>query len=256
MSLACNECRRDMGPSETFPGREGTFVYPVLLSLVYVPAENGAGYTMKYLKQINGRSLCFECIENQMHSERKEKTIKPVYEAYEAEINLDRIEEDRKGRFLVPEDHVKLLHAYNEYDKRTKEINPECIFCDGEVENGKPFFVPVVIDKVHSEKVLSGLFVPTNYSWSTVKSGSTRFRICFDDFRNHFAKTFESLSYDMTGEINPNIKPNLSELYITPAFEKALEEQTGQSFDEYMDKLIKETGLNNIAILRKLRDKK
>lgn len=253
MSLVCSECNLDMSPSETLPGREGTIVHPCVLSLIYVPLDDGTGYRMGYVEAPQNGSLCFECIERAMPKDRK-PTLDLVYSAFEAEKEFRTIDENQMGRLLPASDIKSLNNAYDKFKKRMETIESGCVLCGNDVENGKPFFVARVIDGAYSEKHLSGLFTKTNYSWSNVKPGLISFGVCFDNFRTHFPFLFERLSYELRGEDNPDSNPNLNEIYISPEFEDALKQQSGRSVDELLNEIIRGLpGVANLRIIRRVR---
>jgi hypothetical protein len=247
MSLSCGECRNVVGPSERLPGREGTLIYTVLQSLVYIPSEEGIRYTLRYVKPgIGGWCLCFACIERQAPAARKERALKPVYDCYEAETLMDRMEE--QGGALL---HQQWSQAYGMFRKKAEAIPSGCLFCEGKVENGKPYFVSRAIDRVYSEKHLSGLFFGEgNYSLSNVRTGETGFRFCFDDFMRHFPVSFEGLGYELLGERNPKERPGQSELHISREAEAAFERETGKSLDDFLKEGI---DADNVKIIREAR---
>lgn len=249
MSLECHECGRSMGPSETLPGREGAMVHPVVPSLIYVPSQKRIDYKLSYIFTPANRSLCFECIENKLPNENKQTVLRGIYDCYEAEMEHKKIDESIKGQLISVGDplNVKEMEALKKCDELSKKVTPDCIFCSGNVRNGKPFFLAATIDRVYSSKNLT---LGTNYSWSDMKTGYTSFRICFDDFRKHFPRCFEQLSYDMLEERNPNIDMGPSEFYISPEFEKALKEETGKTIDDFVNEFAKK-GIKNLRVIRK-----
>jgi len=247
MSLICSECYRDMRPSESLPGREGVFVKPVLMSLVYLSDKEGE-YDLSYLATPAGMSLCFECIEGKL-PEGRMPALKSVYEAYEAETASREIEEEQKGRWVAGKELGLKLDADKRLEKRLKTLERDCLFCDTDVENGLPFFLGNVLDKVYSEQHLT---FGANYSWSENETGSTGFRMCFNDFRQHFPKLFEEFSYMLRGKPNPNLKLPPSTLNISPEFEEALE-RDGKSIDEWINELAKKGNVDNLMIIRRER---
>jgi hypothetical protein len=236
-----------MSPSEEFPGREGTLVHPNLLSFMFLPKKDEkTRFKTGYTESDCNRSLCFECIESTLPKSKK-KNLLAVYNVYQAEINFNEKEEAYNQRFtgkLVNiNNHLALEkdELYENFRKLRKELQEGCLFCNKNVENGNPFFVARVIDKVYSKQHLSGLsFIGTNYSWSNIRTGHTDFRICFEDFEKKFPSTFEQLSYDLIGERNPNFKPEHT-LYLDPSIEIAAIKE-GLNLDDWVKKLKEETG--------------
>jgi len=261
MSLACPECLKDLGPSEDFPGREGTMVHPNLLSLVYtIPKKQDEkpGYVMKYLPIEISTSLCFECIEGQIQAEKRETLLKPIYDCYKAETYWRMVEEQQKGKWCDSSDSRLWIDKHNQFQEKLKALKRTCVFCDSNVKNGFPFFRARVIDKVYSSQHLSGVFQFTNYSFSDMKTGMTNFLICFDDMQSHFPKCFKLLSYSLVGgqRNDPDFKPGPNELYISSEFEKAFESETGKSIDDITKEMILDNkGISNIRIIRKSREK-
>lgn len=246
MSLVCYECHRDMKPSQTFPGREGTLVYPVVHSIVYVPMDGGTSYELTYLKAPDNLAVCFECFEKGI-GEKESSVLKSIYKAYELENDFEIFEEERKLRGLDSNGMESWSKAFNEYKKASDAIRPGCLFCGDDVRNGNPFFIAMVINKVYSSKHLT---FGTNYSWSNMKEGMTGFEICFEDFRKQLPRTFEQLSYSMLGRRNPSQKIEPGELYVSPEVEKAFEQETGETFDDFIDRMMKD-GIDNLRIVRR-----
>ena len=235
MTLCCYECESELGPGTQLPGREGTIVYPVLQSLIYLPTQEGIGYKIGYLVAPNGIALCFKCVEGELLKERRVTAIEPIYDCYETEMNFRMVKKEQERRWSDATDSKRWLSAYNKFKTLSKKLTRNCIFCDSDVKSGRPFFIANAIDRIYSSQHLSGIFVLNNYSWSDIKTGLTKFRVCFDDFRKHFPRTFEQLSYDTLGEKNPNLKQRQSELIIDPSFEKKLFEETGKTVEEFFD---------------------
>lgn len=253
MSLVCNQCNQDMGPSESFPGREGVMVHPIVMALAYLPTSQGLSYQASYLWASQNLSLCFSCIEEKLPEERKSSLIK-VYQAYEDETRLGEIKDQLVGRWVGAREARPWSEAYDKAEASFNALEKECLFCGANVRNGKPYFTAKVIDRVYSRKNLSGIPIPgisgmSNYSWSNMKKGRTFVNFCFDDFRQHFFPLFEGLSHTLTGNRNPNLKPGMNEIYLSPEFEQAFEGQTGKSIDKAIRELSE--GTENLRIIRR-----
>jgi hypothetical protein len=158
------------------------------------------------------------------------------------------VEKEQEGRWIDNNGSKRWVDAYDKFKALSEKLTQNCIFCDSDAKNGRPFFKANVIDRVYSSQHLGGLFFSGNgnYSWSNMKTGSTGFRVCFDDFRKHFPRTFEQFSYNMLGEKNPNLKHRQSELFIDPGVEQAIFEETGKPIDE----LLGEQTMKNLKISR------
>ena len=241
MSLVCNECGEDLGPSKTLPGREGTMVYPSVISLIYLPEKEGA-YTARYLESQCNRSLCFRCISDKLPQERH-NGLNLIYEIYEAETELRKIEKGESGLWIGV-GKTGWSDAYKRFEEKLKKIDDsECLFCNKDVKNGKPFFTAMVIERAYSQQHLSGLFAFTNYSWTNFKVGSTQFRFCFEDFRKNFPRNFEQLSYDMQGIIKPKKDDVIkSELVLEESV--AQEIMNDPKMKKQMDELAEKSGVD------------
>ena len=219
MSLTCNECNQDIQPSTTLPGREGTLVHPNILAFAYTKMPDGKlGYQLTYLEAQENRSLCLECVDKELPAERKENMVK-LYGCYNAETKYRKIEEDQKGKWLDMSDK-SWSEAYRGFERKRDKLDHDCIFCGHDVKGeSRPFFHARTIDRAYSGQHLSGIpAVGLSYSWSNVNEGQTSLRICFQDFMDHFPRTFEQLSYDLTGGQNPNSRPLTNEVYISKEF--------------------------------------
>ena len=151
MSLMCSTCRHDMGPSECFPGREGTMICPRVLALIWPDDESGdEQWGLHYAEVPNNISLCFRCIIAKLPEERR-PILDKVWEAYEAETAYQRAEASEQGQWLSP-DEQKSDKLFETWEEKCKEIPAsQCIFCDGEIPDGQnPYFSACVIDKVYS----------------------------------------------------------------------------------------------------------
>jgi len=255
MSLECQECRQSMGPGKNLPGREGTLVHPSVMSLIYVPGET-LEYQLGYLYAEQNRSVCFQCIENALPKERRGE-LRALYVCYEAEMQWRQanVEAEASLKGFVPLNHPLVearMRAYEKYKKLSDSVAQDCLFCGKAVETGSPFFTARAIDKSYSGQHLSGLGVPENYSWTNLKEGFTKFRICFEDFRRKFPRAFEQLSYDLLGKDNPGVQPQAT-FVITPAFEDAAEAK-GVCIDDLITRL--GDGKMKITVVRAVRPTK
>lgn len=227
MSLCCHNCGQGLGPSDSFPGREGTMVFPNVLSLIWVAEELEPKWSIHYVQPYVDLSLCFECIAKEVPEERQ-NVLGAVYSAYEAEINYRRNEEAEKGKMLSGEDLGRGPRLFDEWEAKAKAIPyHECIFCGTKLPDDKtPYFTAKVIDKVYSEKNLS--WFNTNYSWSNMEIGMTRFNICFKCLKDKFPRLFEDLSYTLRGVAKSNLKDVVkSEVFLTQDIVEGLKKEVG-----------------------------
>ena len=279
MSLICHECESYVGPSEELPGKNCGIVYPTLLSLVYVPLEDDKkgckiGYKLVYQESKTGLALCLRCIETGMpekagmpggiETPKSDKNrvkdrfalLKEVYECYKAETKYKKLETQQRGRWIklgADEDMAK-NKAIDNYLKLVKKlikkgIDKSCIYCSQDVQSTHraPFFVVRLMDRVYCEDKLSGFTDEQNYSCSDLDTGRVSFKICFDDFRQNFPKSFEQISYDLRREENPHETQAPQELHISPEFEQAIEEEGG-NIDSIVDKLQCDPKLNLVVV--------
>jgi len=238
MSLYCYECREELHPSDSFPGREAVLVYPSLLAMVYLPAREKSneisgisGYKLNYLQADANIAICFNCIETRLPPECQ-NILKMIYSACETEIEYNKLELAHIGKWIdeIPEEELKARsNLWDEFKKRDEALPKGCIACGGNVKNGKPFFTAGIIDRVNSRKTS----IVGNYNTTGVRHSMVHFGMCCDDFIKYFPNSFEDFSYTLLGEKNPNFTP-LSEINIGPGFEESFEEQTGKSLDDFL----------------------
>jgi hypothetical protein len=236
-----------MGPSDDLPGREGNLVYPAVSGLVYLPTKEGISYKIKYVYPDVSTSLCFKCIDSKVPQERRE-VLEKVYASYRTETFFKAYQESERGK-LVDCKESKWSEFYDRFKDGLSKLEKDCLFCGDNIENGNPFFIGRVIDKVSSSKNLT---FGVNYSCSNMKMGSTFFRICFDDLRKNFPRVFENLSFSLSGEKNLNFSTKQNEIYIDKELEEAYERETGKKFDEVVRALIQ--GSDNLLIVRESKD--
>jgi hypothetical protein len=247
MSLVCNECGKEMRPSESLPGREGMLVHPVVRALIYVPSKSlkRPSYEMEYMMSQANRSLCFECVEEKLPKGRKSR-LNQIYECYKAETEYKKIKDKHAGKW-VPISDSSQSDAFHDLERKFIALEENCLFCGGDVEKwNKPFFYALAIDKVYSSKNLSGLFQGTNYSFSSLEVGDTYLKFCFDDFRKHFPANFEQLSYDMSRKKNPNRKQGGCEFYISQDIVDECSQKDGKAA-KLLGNLMKES---NVKIIK------
>lgn len=246
MSLVCYECSCDMGPSESLPGREGVFVNPVVLSIVWIPANPNNSekldWLFTYLTSQEDRSLCFKCISSKL-PEHRQQFLNSIYEAYEAETYYKEIEKSQKGKWISGDEMGRSVKAFKTFEEKFQGIaSDECLICAVRVGDKKlPYFRAIVIDRVYGRQHQSGLFTFDNYSWSDIKTGLTSFKFCFDCFGSYFNKTFMQLSCDMRGVKNSQSGKNpKSEFFITEEAMAALKKEVGgKEAGEMMRKIMR-----------------
>lgn len=253
MSLCCAECNQDLGPTNELPGREGVMVHPVVMALAYLPTKEEISYQLSPILASQNSALCFECLEKKLPQPRHHK-LQQAYNLFTVETSYNRAKHAAKGKVFQTGDlALESISQLREVFIRQLDLREKtCLFCKEEVNKGKPFFIANSIDKAYSEKNLSGIsFPPQNYSWSNMEEGVKLFQICFDDFRANFQKTFEQLSYSLTGNKNPNLKLKPNEIYISPEAEQAMEAETGKTLDKFIDEEVKKGTFENIRIIRR-----
>jgi len=216
-----------MGPSDSFPGKEGTMVFPNILSFIWVAEESEPKWSIHYVQPYVNLSLCFKCIAKEVPGERQ-NILNAVYSAYEAEINYCRNKESEKGKMLSGKDLERGSRLFDEWETKAKMISyHECIFCGTKLPDNKtPYFTARVIDKVYSEKNLS--WFNTNYSWSNMKTGIICFNICFKCLKDKFPRLFEELSYTLRGVVKSNLKDVVkSKVFLTQGIVEGLRKEVG-----------------------------
>jgi len=226
MSLCCHNCGQDMGPSDTFPGREGTMVFPNVLSFIWVAEEPNPKWSIHYIQPYVDLSLCFECIAKKVPNKRQ-GVLNAVYSAYEAEINYRR---NQESEMIGGDDLLRGPGLFDEWEAKVKMIpNHECIFCGAKIPDSKnPCFTAKVIDKVYSQKNLS--WFNQNYSWSNMEVGMTIFNICFKCLKDNFPRLYEDLSYTLRGVAKSNLKDVVkNEVFLTQDFAEALKREVGDT---------------------------
>lgn len=186
-----------MRPSENLPGREGAMIHPRLMTLLYVPADTGIHYVFKPIEANHSQSLCFQCIEDQMPQEARQRLVH-IYDCYEAETTLKRIKDSKEGRRLRPGESG-FDEAFDTYKQKISETTPGCLLCGNEQKDAQ-YFRARVIDRAYSGQHPTVFMGNVNYSWSNFQEGRTDFDICFDDFKR-FSRTFGLISYDLGGEV-------------------------------------------------------
>ena len=227
MSLVCHNCSRDMGPSETLPGREGTIVYPQVLSFIWVVEESASEkWVIRHTQAPCNRSLCFRCIADKL-PDNQQPVLRAVYEAYEAEIKYRRNEESQRGKMISGEELAKGPKLHEEWLARLELIpTNRCIFCNTKLPDKKtPHFDAVVIDRVYSEGYLS--WFNQNYSWSNFKTGGTGFSFCFECCRKNFLPLFEQFSYDLRG-VKKTTRTAKSAIFFGSSFIEGLKTEVGE----------------------------
>ena len=232
MSLVCHNCGNDMRPSDDLPDRDGTMVYPNVLSLIWIIEESATKkWVFHYTQAPVGISLCFQCIADKLPNSQQH-ILGAVYAAYRAEVEFRRVEESEKGRWISSEELRTQKGTYEfleEWQEKQKAIPVQCIFCNAELpDNKNPCFSAFVMDRVYCETKLTWFMGVTNYSWSDFKVGRTRLLICFECFKKNFFRNFEQLSYDLRGVPKSTLgEVTKPELLLTPDFVEALKEEVG-----------------------------
>lgn len=248
MSLICHNCGQEMGPSDSFPGREGTMVFPNVLSFIWVVEAPKSKWSINYVQPKINLSLCFACIAGKVHQKRQ-NVLGAVYSAYTAEINYRRNEEFEKDKMLSGEELGRGIQLFKEWKAKFGAIpNCECIFCGTKLPDDKnPFFTVRVIDKVYSEGHLS--WFNTNYSWSNIEGGMTIFNMCFKCLRDEFPRLFEDFSYILRGVTKPNPKNVVkNEIFLTQDFAEALRKEVGdEKAKELIDALSQKAEITLVA---------
>lgn len=232
MSLVCHACGNNMGSSETFPGREGTMVYPHVLSMIWVPDNDPSNkkWALGHIQAPYSISLCFKCVAKKFPPDRQH-ILDAVYAACETEVRYRRLKEAEEGKWFSGGEGPTWTDAFHEWEARRNMIPlNRCLFCDKTLpDKQNPFFTARVVDRVYSEKHPSLWLTGFNYSWSDFKAGSTGFRICFECFKEHFLALFDQLSCDLRGVVGQNQgNAPKSELYLTPEFLEALKQGVGE----------------------------
>lgn len=228
MSLACSACEKDMGPSESFPGREGTMVYPNVLAMIWAGDETpDKQWPLHYVMAPGSISLCFRCIVDALPEDRK-SILEKVWSAYETETAYELANASERGRWLAPEE-ITSSDLFNAWKGKYKVIaQDQYVFCAKAVpDNQNPYFTAQVIDKVYCKERLT-LFFGQNYSWSDLKTGMTGFNICFVCFGEYFPASFRDLGYGLRGDRQSGRRENpKTELYLTSQFIEALKGEVG-----------------------------
>ncbi|MEK6934464.1 MAG: hypothetical protein AABW46_01160 [Nanoarchaeota archaeon] len=251
MSIACYECITILEPSEELPGKEGLMVSPNLVAFAYLVTQDSIEFQPTYIKANEDASmaLCFGCVDKKIPQERR-SLLSRVYLAYNLETEILRLREETKGKWMNPTDHGPKgeEELTNQYKREISHIGTDCLFCGKDPRQGKPFFTARVIDKTKTK------VSPYWRSYSLeLEVGSTRFNLCFEDFRQYFPKLFSSLGKMLFG-IEYNMREDhpesLSELYLGPGLKEALEAETGKTLDEHLKELAK-NGINGLRIIRR-----
>ena len=219
MSLVCHECEVDVQPSDSLPGREGTFVHPNLPALVWLPEKpKETKLPVAFIEAPQDLCLCFSCIDNHLLEIRR-PSLQIIYDSYLAEIDYGR--KDFRER------------SYDQLDQKLKRVSKNCLYCDSELPKDlTPYFTARVIDKVYSEKRLSFF---SSYQWSDVKEGMTKLNFCLDCFNGNFDRASKQLSLSLRGLPNFDKWSKKSEFYFSPEFTKAIggEEQLKRYLEEF-----------------------
>jgi len=227
MSLLCHECGFDVQPSEVLPGREGTFIHPNVLSIVWTTGELIKDkLALAYIEAPQNLCLCFQCIANHLPP-YQHALLDSIYEAYKAEIDFRQIDISQKGKWISGDESGVWMKSFDFFKEKLKAIPASiCLFCNATLPaDNKPYFTVKTIDKVYSQQNLS---VFSSYSWSNCQTGTTGFKICFDCCKDNFPRILEQLSYDLRGIKESNLGDVAkSEFYITPAFIEKLKEEVG-----------------------------
>ncbi len=246
MSLVCDNCGHAMGPCDDLPGKDGTMVYVSVLSLIWIIEESATQkWDLCYTRAPQGYSLCFRCIADKLIPPQK-PILDAVYEASRAEVEFERIEESRKGKWISGEELQKqksTYEFYNEWKAKQLLIPTQFIFCNTKLpDNKNPYFSAVVMDRVYCEKSLTLFMGTENYSWSDFRTGRTNFQICVDCFKKNFYGTFEAFSCSLRNipkqTPTKDVKP---ELIMTLDFIEALKKEVGGEKTKELLKGIAET---------------
>lgn len=244
MSLVCHECESVMGPSSSFPGREGTIVHPFVPAMVWLPDQiPQIGQTLAYVEAPDNLSLCFECIEKQLPAERH-PLLENIYSAYSKETEYESIRQSLMGKWLRPEDDDQIDREsalWKELESIGKlPFIKACLSCGIELpKNLEPYFVARTIDKAYSQKHLTHFFGETNYSFSNLETGRTSFRFCFSCTKENFPHIHEDLSYMLRG-INKRSpgKKTKNEIYLSASFLQALRDSNPKEYQKSLEKLM------------------
>ncbi len=239
MSLICTECKKYMGPTQKLPGRDGMMVRANTISLVWDPKETKKFYPV-YLLTMEGVSLCFNCIEN-----KAKANLQIVYECIESEEKYRRIEESERGKWLSSQGKGS-NEAFQNFEDKYSLINQEiCYFCGQKLPLfPEPFFTAIAINRFYSSQHLTFL----NYSWTSIKTGMTRFNFCLNCCQKNFPNIFRILSFFLRKVRDPKEKFQ-SELAITRDFLDALEKQISEAEAHKKISVLKQQFDRNIKII-------